>query len=145
MRAGVLGLLAGAAAGCLTVAAVAYAAAPTNWDGARIGTSSVALGGCDATLDSIGSLRTAYRTAGDRYEISSVIVSSIEVPCWSRAYRVTVVDNVTDGAALTDGVRTGTLDGDSSTTVTYTSGSGAQIQDLNNTNSQARIVVIIRG
>lgn len=144
MRPGIAGLLAGAVAGGLTMATVAYAAAPTNWNGARIGTSNVALTGCDATTDSIASLRTAYRTTGDRYEIASLIVSSVPAACQSRPYRVNVVDNVTDGAVLTDGVVTGTLDGDTSTTVTITSGSGPQIQDLNDTNDQARIVVIIR-
>ena len=143
MRAGVAGLLAGAAAGCLTVVTVAHASQPADWSGARIGTSSVSLAGCDATLDTIGTLRTAYRTTGDRYEIASVAVNSVPTRC-RRAFRLTVVDNVTDGAALTDGVLTGTFSANNNT-VTFTSGTGPQIQDLNNTNDQARVVVVVRG
>lgn len=143
MRAGVAGLLAGAAAGCLTVVTVAHASEPTDWSGARIGTSSVSLTGCDATLDSIGTLRTAYRTTGDRYEIASVAVNSVPVSC-RRAFRLTVVDDVTDGAALADGVLTGTLSSNNNT-VTFASGTGPQIQDLNNTNDRALVVVIVRG
>lgn len=143
MRAGVAGLLAGAAAGCLTVVAVAHASEPTDWSEARIGTSSVSLAGCDATLDSIGTLRTAYRTTGDRYEITSVAVNSVPTSC-RRAFRLTVVDDVTDGAALADGVLTGTLSSNNNT-VTFASGTGPQIQDLNNTNDQALVVVIVRG
>ena len=143
MRAGVAGLLAGAAAGCLTVVTVAHASQPADWSGARIGTSSVSLAGCDATLDTIGTLRTAYRTTGDRYEIASVAVNSVPTRC-RRAFRLTVVDNVTDGAALTDGVLTGTLSSNNNT-VTFASGTGPQIQDLNNTNDQARVVVVVRG
>lgn len=137
------GILAGAVVGSITVGVVAHAATPSAWTGGSLATANVALTGCDTATDTIDGMRTRYHAAAERYEISRVDISSVANAC-KLPYRVTIADAVSDGAALTDGVATGTV-GAGTNAVTFTAGSGPRFSALNNTNSQARVVVVVRG
>lgn len=143
VKPGTLGVLVGAAAGCITVGVVAHAAVPTAWTGGSLASASVAMTGCNSSTDTIGGMRTHYHVAAERYEISRVDVSSVANAC-QLPFRLTVADAVSDGAALADGVATGTL-GSGTNAVTFTAGSGPRFPTLNDTNGKARIVVVVRG
>lgn len=138
-----VGILVGAVVGSVTVGVVAHAATPTAWTGGSLATANVPVTGCDTATDTIDGMRTRYHAATERYEISRVDISSVTNAC-KLPYRVTIADAVSDGAALTDGVATGTL-GAGTNAVTFAAGSGPRFPALNDSNSQARVVVIVRG
>ncbi len=143
MKPGTVGVLVGALAGSVTVGVAAHAATSTSWTGGSLATGNVAVTGCDSATDTIDGMRTRYHPATGRYEIARVDISSVSNAC-KKPYRLTVANAVTDGAALADGVATGTL-GTGTNAALFPAGAGPLYSSLNDTNSQARVVVVVRG
>lgn len=105
------------------------------------GTSQASIGTCNASA--IATSVTTRYVSPSRYEIASVGLTGIPAACYAQRYQVTVADNTGSYPSLNSLV--GTLPNAATTSLTYPSGSGPNINSINNTNSQVKIVLLILG
>ncbi len=120
---------------------VANAASLGTFSPQTLGTSADTFAGCTGITTVI---RTRF-VAATRYEIASVLLTGVPAACQSKAYRLTIAQGNAAGTALTGGTVNGTTAAGSSTTISFTSGSGPLLNDINNTPGSVKAVVVITG
>ena len=92
----------------------------------------------------------ARYVSGGRYEFSQVQVGSVPAACQGLAARVSLVNVAAPGNGLTAG-GVGVTDGaaiftsSGSNTVTWTSGQGPLVDEIDNADSSIKILVVFRG
>lgn len=147
-----MGLVAGVTIGAvMTIGVAAYAASISITSGS-IGTEAAAVTSpCGNTFWTMDTPRTRFVTGSNRYEIATVDVT-VPGGCQSPAtFRMTVMNNAAGkypvgngNAAPNDGAKTGAL-GAGPSTETWTAGQGPLLNNISNSDSSVRFLVMIRG
>ena len=89
-------------------------------------------------------IKTSYRPTGTRYEISQVQLTSVPVPCRQKPFRLTIAQGDAAGTIVTAGTElTGTTANSATTTLSWTSGSGPLLGNVNNSPGTIKSVLVV--
>lgn len=131
---------------CIAVGSVvAFAASFGLLSAAGSGTTAAAVEPCSTDNPTVDT-RVGFHSASSRYEVKSVLYSGTHANCQSLPYYFTFADN-SGPATYTD---LGSLSGASFpsgalATLSFTDGSGPDVNSINSVNSQGRTVLVIVG
>lgn len=85
-------------------------------------------------------------TTPTTYSIATVTISGVPTNCQGKLYSMTFAQGDTTGAVIgTTTTTTGTLDPDASTTVTLTTAQQPNLDLVNNTTSNVKIIILVGG
>lgn len=145
-RVGIVASALVAAAVVVVLGAGAAQAEDVNLSGGSIGSDSGAATPCNTTPDN-KSVLTRYDATTQRYDIGFVRYTSVSTDCRGAGefLRFTISDNIGSLNALPDGVLAADVVDAASNNYAFPAGSGPLLDDINNTNSQVAITVVLVG
>ncbi len=105
-----------------------------------LGASGTTFTACNGITTNV---RTRYVAASTRYEIGSVLLTTIPAACQNKPYRMTLAQGNDTGTSLGE-LQGTTTAASASTTISFTSGAGPLLNTINNNNpGNIKVVLVI--